>query len=168
VKPPRYPLAAVLEQRTALKKNRARRLALALGAAEDAKRGVQEAEQAKAHLEADREARAAHLYDPDPSGMISLPLVHRRTEEVKNLDGRIAAAAQSLEQAKTALAQAEAAAEAARLALTEADRDLQIVEKHHEGWLAALRREKNRLEERQAEEVVLARHAAELQERGQE
>jgi len=168
VKPPRYPLAAALAQREAAKETRARALAEAVLAVEREKAALRAREQARTHLEEDRAARAAHLYDAEPSGMLSMPQVERRREDLRNLDGRIEQARREVEEQKEILARAEAVAEAARAALVEADRELRAVEKHHEAWLEDWKKEMARAEQREAEEVVLARYAAEAGERGSE
>lgn len=168
MKPPRYPLAAALAQRKAAKETRARALAEAVLAVEREKAALRAREQARTRLEEDRAARAAHLYDAEPSGMLSMPRVERRREDLRNLDGRIEQAGREVEEQKEVLARAEAAAEAARAALVEADRELRAVEKHHEAWLEDWKKEMARAEQREAEEVVLARYAAEAGERGSE
>jgi flagellar biosynthesis chaperone FliJ len=168
VKPPRYPLSAVLEQRGAAKETKTRELAEAVQALEREKAVLADREQAKARLEQDRAARAARLYDPDPSGMLEMSLVQRRSDEIRHVDGRIAEAAQAILAQREAVARAEAGLEAARCALVEADRELKAVEKHHEAWLADWRKELGKKEQRQAEEVVLARYASEAGERGGE
>jgi flagellar export protein FliJ len=168
VKPPRYPLAAALEQRKAAKETQARALAEAVLAVEREKATLRAREQARLRLEEDRAARASHLYDPETSGMLSLPKVEQRRADLRNLDARIERAGAEVEAQKQVLSRAETAAEAARTALVEADRELRAVEKHHEAWLAEWKKERARAEQREAEEVVLARYAVEGGERGTE
>lgn len=157
----RYSLKAVLEQRAAAKEERRRELGLAVGLGERETAALRTKEQAKARLEEDRVARAAHLYDPDPSGLLAMTLVQKRSEELKHMEGRIAEAARAVADQKQALSRAEAAVEAARAALVEADRELRAVDKHHQAWLEEERKEAARDEQRQSEEIVLARYAAE-------
>lgn len=161
MKPRRYALRAVLMQRAAAKEEKRRGLGLAAGLVERETAALRAKEQEKARLEEDRVARAAHLYDPDPSGLLAMTLVQNRSEELKHMDGRIAEAARAVADQKQALSRAEAAAVAARSALVEADRELRAVEKHHEAWLEEGKKEAARDEQRQSEEIVLARYAAE-------
>ena len=169
MKPPRYPLEAVLDQRAAAKEEARRGLAAAVALVEREKATLCLKEHSKVRLEEDRAGRAAHLYDPDASGLLVMTLVQKRSEELKHVDGRIAEATRAVVEQEETLSRAEASVDAARAALVEADRELRSVEKHHEGWLGEWKKEAARKDQRQSEEIVLARYAAEAgSERGSE
>jgi flagellar biosynthesis chaperone FliJ len=161
VKPPAYRLRAALEQRAAARKQARLDLAASLRAAEQAKLALDEKERERDSLVADGEERRGGLYEPDAGGLLSMPLVTRRTEALHYVERRIEEATHAAEERRQALARAEGAVEASRQRLVEADRQLKAVEKHREGWLAEWRRATARKEQRQAEEVVTARYAAE-------
>jgi flagellar export protein FliJ len=154
VKPPAYPLRAALEQRESARKQARLDLAASLRAAEGAKLALEEKERERESLVADGEERRGQLYEPDAGGLLSMPIVTRRTEALHYVERRIA-------EGRQALARAEGAVETSRQRLVEADRQLKAVEKHREGWLTEWRRATARKEQRQAEEVVTARYAAE-------
>ena len=65
-----------------------------------------------------------------------------------------------VEQRREAVAAAQAEVGRGRERLVEADRDLKAAEKHHEAWRAERLRERARRDQRQSEEVTLARYAA--------
>jgi len=161
MKPPRYPLQAVRDQREALKEGAKRALAAAVQAAAREAEILIEKERARDALLRERAERALHLYDPDAAGLLPISLIEKRTEGLRFLDGRIDEARQAVEAQKQAKQRAEAEVENRRGALVEADRELKVVEKHHETWLADWKREAGRKEQRQSEEITLARYAAE-------
>jgi len=162
VKPPRYPLQAVVDQRDRAKEQAKTALADAVRAVTEAEELLRRKEAAREALVAEREAFRAHLYDPDPAtGLLSMPLVEKRTEGVRFLGEKIEQAARAVVTQKEALARAEALVEERRQQLVEADRELKAVEKHQETWLAEWKREAAKKEQRQSEEMVLARYAAE-------
>lgn len=158
--PTRYPLAAVLEQRSALREQARRALAEALHAQGERERELAEAEAAREALRAEVEDLTRHLYDPDDAGLLPIPLVERRTEGLRNVESSLGQAEEAVEERRRSVAEAEAEAGRRRETLVEADRDLKAAEKHHEAWRAERRRERVRKDQRQSEEVTLARFAA--------
>jgi flagellar biosynthesis chaperone FliJ len=161
VKPPDYPLQAALEQREAAKQEAQLRLAESLREAEREERELQQREGRRDALLADADERRGTLYEPDAKGILSMPLVNKRTEALRYVEGQVEDAIRAVEEQKETLARAEAAVEERRSALVETDKELRAVEKHREGWLDDWRREAARKEQRQAEEVVTARYASE-------
>ncbi len=161
MKPPDYPLQAALEQREAAKQEARQRLAESLREAEREERELQQREAQRDALLADADERRGSLYEPDEKGILSMPQVNKRTEGLRYVEGQVEEAARAVEEQKKVLARAEAAVEERRSALVEADKELRAVEKHREGWLEEWKREATRKEQRQAEEVVTARYAAE-------
>jgi flagellar biosynthesis chaperone FliJ len=161
VRPPDYPLQAVLEQREAAKQDAQLRLAESLREAEREERELQQREGQRDTLLADADERRRTLYEPDEKGILSMPEVNKRTEALRYVEGQVETAARAVEEQKEVLARAEAAVEERRAALVEADKELRAVEKHREGWVDDWKREAARKEQRQAEEVVTARYAAE-------
>jgi len=161
VSPSRYPLAAVLEQRDALREQARRALAEALHALGERERELAESVAARDALRAEVEELMKHLYDPDEAGLLPIPLIERRTEGLKNVEGSLRVVEQVVEQRRQAVAAAEAEAGRCRERLVEADRDLKAAEKHHEAWRAERLRERSRRDQTQSEEVTLARFAAE-------
>jgi flagellar export protein FliJ len=160
VKPPRYPLAAVLEQRGALREQTRRGLAEALGALAEREQELAGAQAARAALSAEREDLERHLYDPDEAGLLSIPLIDRRTDALKNVEERLRSAERTVDNCRQAVVGAEDEVGSCRERLLEADRELKAAEKHHEGWRAEWLRERTHREQRQNEEVTLARFAA--------
>lgn len=161
MKPPDYPLQAALEQRGAAKEEARRRLAESLREAEREERELQQREEQREALVADAEGRRRSLYEPDEKGILSMPQVSKRTDALRYVEGQVEEAGRAVEEQRETLARAEAAVEKRRSALVEADKELRAVEKHHEGWLDEWKREAARKEQRQAEEIVTARYAAE-------
>ena len=161
MKPPDYPLQAALDQREAAKQEARRRLAESLREAGRVERVLRQKEAQRDALLADAEQRRGRLYEPDEEGTLSMPHVKRRTEALRYVEGQVDDATREVEEQKEALAQAEAEVEKRRGALVEADTELRAVEKHHDGWMEDWKREAARKEQRQAEEVVTARYAAE-------
>jgi len=161
VKPPRYPLQAVLEQREAGKQSARVGLADALRALEREEGMLRRREEERDTLAAGADARRGRLYDPDEGGLLDMAAVTRRTEELRYVERQADEAAGAVEEQRRALELAEAAVEARRSALVEADRELRAIEKHRERWLEEWRRGAARKEQRQAEEVVTARFATE-------
>jgi flagellar biosynthesis chaperone FliJ len=161
VKHPPYPLQAALEQREAVKEDARRRLAESVRALEREEGVLRERETQRDTLLAEADARRARLYDADEGGILSMPEVNRRTEGLRYVEREAEEAARAVEEQKEVLARAEATVESRRAALVEADRELRAVEKNREGWLEGWKREAARREQRQAEEVVTARYAAE-------
>jgi flagellar export protein FliJ len=161
VKPPDYPLQAALEQRDAAKQEARRRLAESLREAEREERELQRRQEQRDAFLADAEERRGGLYQPDEQGILSMSRVSKRTEALRYVEGQIEEASRAVGEQKEALARAEAVAEERRSALLEADKELRAVEKHHERWLEEWKREATRREQKQAEEVVTARYAAE-------
>ena len=157
----RYPLAALLQQRGALREQARRAVAEAVGRVASSERELAAAETARAALAGEREEFARRLYDPDPAGLLQVALVERRSAELRNVEEREREAAHTLETCRAALASAEAELSGRRQALLEADRELQAAEKHHEAWRAEERARHLRQEEREGEEVTLARFVAE-------
>jgi flagellar biosynthesis chaperone FliJ len=161
VSPSPYPLAAVLEQRGALREQARRALAEALHALGERERELGDSEAARETRRAEVEEVTRHLYDPDESGLLPIPLVERRTEGLKNVEGSLREAEQVVDDRRQAVAEAQAEVGRCRERLVEADRDLKAAEKHHEAWRAERLRERARRDEKQSEEVTLARFAAE-------
>ena len=161
MKAPPYPLQAAVDQREALKEVAKRELAAALQAAEREAQVLREHRETHSALVRDREDHARHLYDPDEQGMLPIPLIEKRTDGLRFLDGRVKEAFRSIEQQRQVLDRAERAVESCRVALVEADRELKVVEKHYENWLADWKREATRRDQRQSEEITLARYARE-------
>jgi flagellar biosynthesis chaperone FliJ len=157
----RYPLAAVLEQREALREQARRALAEALHALGERERELAAAEAAREALCGEIEELTRHLYDPDDDGLLPIPLIERRTEGLKNVEESLRQAEQVVAERRLSVAEAQAEAAARRERLVEADRDLKAAEKHHEAWRAERLRERARKDQRQSEEVTLARFAAE-------
>jgi flagellar biosynthesis chaperone FliJ len=157
----RYPLAAALELRERAKEDARRALGDALRAIEVEQRKLAEREQERELLVADREDRNSRLYDVDESGMLSVPLIEKRRDALRYLDARIEEAAKAIDAQREAVKAAEARAEERRTELVEADQGLRAVEKHREDWLEERKKEAARKDQRQAEEIVLARYAAE-------
>lgn len=156
----RYPLQAVLDQRQAACGTARLALAEAVRALEEEERRLAEAERAREVVTRERTEAQRHLYDPDETGMLPLPLIERRTEGLHHVERRLAEASRALDERRAAVARAQGELEGRRLALVEADRERKAVETHREAWLEEQRREQTRREERQSEEVVLARYAA--------
>jgi flagellar biosynthesis chaperone FliJ len=161
VSPSRYPLAAVLEQRGALREQARRALAEALRSLAERERELAAAETARDALRGEIEELTRHLYDPDEAGLLPIPLIERRTEGLRNVEESLRKAEQTVDERRRAVAEAQAEAGACRERLVEADRDLKAAEKHHEAWRAERLRERARKDQRQSEEVTLARFAAE-------
>jgi flagellar biosynthesis chaperone FliJ len=161
VSPSRYPLAAVLEQRGALREQARCALAESLHALGERERELARSEAAREAILAEVDEVTRHLYDPDETGLLPIPVIERRTEGLKNLERSLQEAEQVLEQRRRAVAEAQAEAGRCRERLVEADRDLKAAEKHHEAWRAERLRERARKDQRQSEEVTLARFAAE-------
>jgi flagellar biosynthesis chaperone FliJ len=161
VKPPDYPLQAALDQREAGKQEARRRLADSLREAERAERELEQRREHRDTLLADAEERRGGLYEPDETGILSMPEVNKRTEALRYVEDQAREADRAVEEQREALARADAVVEERREALLEADKELRAVEKHHEGWLEEWKREATRKEQKQAEEVVTARYAAE-------
>jgi len=151
----------VVDQREALKEEARRALAAAIQDVARETEVLREKEEALSGLVRDREEYARHLYDPDEQGMLPIPLIEKRTEGLRFLEARVGEAFRAVEEQKKALDRAELELEARRGALVEADRELKVVEKHHENWLADWKRETARKEQRQSEEITLARFARE-------
>jgi hypothetical protein len=158
--PARYPLRAALEQRRALVEAARRGLAEALRAAEEEERRRRAAERERDAHAARCERARRRLYEPDGKGLLQVAEVTRRTEGLRHREEALAEAAARLRDREEAKARAEAAVADARAALRAADGELEVVEKHFERWQADERRERTRREERLADEVVQARHAA--------
>lgn len=166
---PRYPLQAVLEQRKALREQARLSLAQAIGELEERERELKAAEAARSALAAETERFASHLYDPDEAGLLPIPLIQRRTDGLRNLQGRLREAEQAVTVKEDAVGKAEALVGGRRERLLEADRDLKAAEKHHDAWREEWRRDETRKEQRQSEDVTTARFAAEASgERGPE
>jgi flagellar biosynthesis chaperone FliJ len=151
----------VLEQRGALREQARRALAEALSALAARERELAEAEAAREALRSAAEELEGHLYDPDEAGLLPIPLIERRTEGLKNVEERRRGAEDAVEDRRRAVAEAETEVGRCRERLVEADRDVKAAEKHHEAWRAERLRERTRKEQRQSEEVTLARFAAE-------
>jgi flagellar biosynthesis chaperone FliJ len=161
MKPPDYPLQAALEQREVAKQEARRHLAESLRAAEREEQELHQREGQRDAFQADADARRGALYEPDAKGILSMPEVSKRTEALRYVEDQVETAVRAVEEQRKTLARAEAAVEERRSALVEADKELRAVEKHREGWLEEWKREATRKEQRQAEEVVTARYAAE-------
>jgi flagellar export protein FliJ len=161
VRPPRYPLQAVLEQRGAAREEARLRLAEAIRELEERERERGGAEAKLAALDAERGELTGHLYDPDERGLLPIPLVERRTDELRNVEGQLREAEHAVAACREAVERAVARVDECRGLLVEADRDLKAAEKHHEAWRAEWQREQTRKEQRLSEEVTLARFAAE-------
>ncbi len=158
--PARYPLRAALQQRRALVEEARRDLAAALRAADEEERRRRAAQAERDSLAERCEQLRRRLYEPDDRGQLQVAEVARRTEGLRHREDALAAASRRLRERQEAAARAEEAVAAARARLRAADADLEVVEKHHESWLADERRETIRREERLTDEVVQARHAA--------
>lgn len=161
MKPPRYPLQAVVDQREALKEEAKRALATAIQAVGRETEVLREKEERRTAAQNDRDEHARHLYDPDESGTLPIPLIEKRTEGLRFLEARAGEAFRAVEEQQKVLDRAEREVEARRASLVEADRELKVVDKHHENWLAEWKRETARQEQRQSEEITLARYARE-------
>lgn len=161
MKPPRYPLQAVVDQREALKEDAKRALAAAIESAAWEAEALKQKEAALETARREREEFARHLYDPDERGLLEMPTIEKRTEGLRFLDQRAREAFRTVELQKEALDRAEQEVESRRNALVEADRELKVVEKHHESWLVEWKKESARQEQRQSEEITLARYARE-------
>jgi len=161
VKPPRYPLQAVIDQREALKENAKRALATAIAAAAQEAEALKQKEAALEAARREREDFARHLYDPDERGLLEMPTIEKRTAGLRFLEERAREAFRAVEEQRTVLERAEHAVDSRRNDLVEADRELKVVEKHHETWLEDWKRETTRKEQRQSEELTLARYARE-------
>jgi hypothetical protein len=161
VSPSRYPLAAVLEQRGALREQARRALAEALHALGERERELATAQAARDALRTEIEELTRHIYDPDEAGLLPIPLIERRTEGLRNVEESQRRAEQVVEERRRAVTEAQADTDACRERLVEADRDLKAAEKHHETWRAERLRERVRKHQRLSEEVTLARLAAE-------
>jgi flagellar export protein FliJ len=90
-----------------------------------------------------------------------MPTIQKRTDGLRFLEERAREAFRAIEMQKEVLDRAEREVDARRNGLVEADRELKVVEKHHENWLADWKREHARQEQRQSEEITLARYARE-------
>lgn len=157
----RYPLAALLEQRGALREQARRAVADALGRLGDRERERDAAKAARSALAAEHLELAGHLYDPDEAGLLPIGLVEQRNAALSNVEERLRQAERQAEASQKAVAAAEAEVAARRQDLVAADRELQAAQKHHARWSAERQRERVRREERQSEEVTLARIATE-------
>jgi flagellar biosynthesis chaperone FliJ len=151
----------VLEQRGALREQARRALAEAIADLSQRERELAEAQAAREALRAEAGELGRHLYDLDEAGLLPIPLIERRTEGLKNVEERLRDADRTVDERARAVAEAEAEVGGCRERLLEADRDLKAAEKHHESWRAERLRERARKEQRQSEEVTLARYAAE-------
>jgi flagellar biosynthesis chaperone FliJ len=161
MKPPPYPLQAVLVQRQAAKDGARHRLAEALREVARAEEALQERRKARDAHRADAEERRSTLYEPDAGGSLSMPAVNQRTEALRYVEDQVNQASRAVEEQEQVLARAESTVSECRGALLDADRELRVVEKNHEAWLEEWKREAARSEQREAEEVVTARYAAE-------
>src|SRR5262249_46227693 len=86
VKPPRYPLQAVVDQREALKEDAKRALAAAIESAAWEAEALKQKEAALETARREREEFARHLYDPDERGLLQLATIEKRTEGLRLLD----------------------------------------------------------------------------------
>jgi flagellar export protein FliJ len=158
---PRYPLQAALDLRERAKEDARRALGDALRAVSEEQRRLADRERERAELVAARDERSLRLYDVDEAGMLSMPLIEKRRDGLRYLDMRIEEAGAAVDAQREAVARAEAHVEERRGELLEADKALRAVEKHREDWLLNWKRETARKDQRQSEEIVLARFAAE-------
>jgi flagellar biosynthesis chaperone FliJ len=161
VSPGRYPLAALLELRGALREQARRAVADALRSLSDRERERAAAQASCSALASEHEDLTGHLYDPDPAGLLPIPLVERRTAALRNVEERLQLAQRTAAASCEAVSAAEAELAVRRQSLVEADSELRAAEKHHEAWRAERQQERARKEQRQSDEVTLARFAAE-------
>ena len=157
---PRYPLRAALEQRRALVEQARRALAEAIRAAAAEERRRQAAQKERDAFAARCEKVRRGLYEPDEKGQLPVAEVSRRADGLRHCEEKRDEATARLHERERAVAEAEESVAAGRRGLVAAEAELKVVEKHHDDWLAAERREARRREERLVEEVVQARHAA--------
>jgi flagellar export protein FliJ len=150
----------VLDQRQAAKDGARRRLADALRDLARAEGALQEKEKLRDARRADAEGRRGTLYESDAAGNLSVPEVHRRTEALRYVEEQASEASRAVDEQRQLVARAESGVSECRGALVEADRELRAVEKNHEAWLEEWKHEAARSEQKQAEEVVTARYAA--------
>jgi flagellar biosynthesis chaperone FliJ len=160
VKPPPYPLQAVLDLRGASRAEAQLRLAEAIRALGACEAELAAAESKRAGLAAECADHARRLYEPGEAGHLEVALIERRHDALQNLEGQERDAGRAVGAAREATLRAEEQVAEARERLVEADRELQATEKHHQAWLDEWRREQTRREQRQSEEVTLARYAA--------
>ncbi len=164
MKPPKYPLQTVLEQRQRELERAQKRLADALQRVEEERQRLREMETVYRQMEDELREQQAHMYDPDDQGMISPMMIEQRKMAIRCLRERMQSHLRAMEQQQQRVAEAETQVAHAQSALIEADRALRVIEKHHAKWLATWKREMLKKEQQLAEEIASARYVRERME----
>ncbi|MEW6363724.1 MAG: flagellar export protein FliJ [Acidobacteriota bacterium] len=168
MKPPKYPLQTVLDQRGRAKESAKKALAQAMQEVQREQQKLKELETKRQTLLETRADRVAHLYDPDEKGMLSIPAVEQRKNGIQHIDYAIKENDAAIEAQKQVVQQAEQKVEERKSELIEADKALKAIEKHREKWFNEWKLEMQQKEQKLGEEIALARFVRDRAETAEE
>lgn len=168
MKTTRYPLQTVFNQREREKDAAKKAFAQAIKDLESECQRLADLEAEREKLKMKREEMIPRMYDPDRDGLIKIPLVERRRDEIKFMSERIEEKGREVETQRETVRQAEANVDARKAQLVEADKGLKAIEKHREKWIEEVKKEAAMKEQKLGEEISLARFVRDRAEAAEE
>ena len=165
---PKYPLQTILDQRNRAKEDAKKNFATSIQALDAEPQRLSQLESEKDAMIASRADWQLPLYDTDEKGLLSVPLVDARRNGIQHLTYQIEEKAKNLVLQEKAVKTAEQVVESRKTALVEADKELKAIEKHHENWLADVKKEAAKKEQKLGEEIALARFVRDAAEQAEE
>ena len=168
MRPPKYPLQTVLDQRGREKEDAKKAFAQSIKNLESQQQRLKDLEAEKVALAKTKEEMIQRLYDPEPDGTIQLTTVERRRDGVKYMDVRMEEKGREIVAQQNTVREAEENVEKMKALLLEADKAVKAIEKHQENWLAEWKKEMAQKEQRVGEEITLARFVRDAAEAAEE
>lgn len=162
----KYPLQVVKDQRERDKKNAEEKLAESLRKLREAQEALETAKSVLNETRIRLEDLKKHLYDPDEFGLLDVNLVERRKEAVEFTAKRAIEQEHEVSLKEQAVHQAQTTVEEAQRDLVERMQALKAIEKHHENWIAEIRKEEQKKEQKMIEEIANAAFIRQSQEGG--
>ena len=152
----RYPLTAVRRFRERLRTMAGERLAASLRAMVAVEEAIREIRDRLTVTHEAQTRAAARIFDVGDEGPVAMRRIQREHAEIEQRRLAIRELNQALEGRESELARARERVGEARVALTEAARAVEVLEKHHERWCQEQRRLRLKAEARRRGELSTA------------
>lgn len=148
----KYKLQTVLDVRDSAKQDAAKRVALQRAQVAEAETELAQREQAVADCRAEQKAVQEKMLEELVGGTQARHVVSCRTH-LASLRQQEEELFERVKQQRTTLERAQSELESALAALVEATKELQVMEKHREGWRAQTRRAAAHREQKLSDEI---------------
>jgi flagellar export protein FliJ len=159
---PKYRLQIVLDQKKEKRDEAAKRLNEAIEALRQEERVLAKLEDDLRKNRETREKTELEISEKLAMGVLGIGKVQGMWVYIKSLEAQEKQILEYIERQKVKIKQAQQVVDKARLALIEAAKELKLMEKHKEKWMARIKKEIEEKEQKEMDEIGSAMYATRM------